>query len=289
MKTNQTRPPIALARLVQLALAALLLAFAAPRAAADENLLGYAYGSETLPRGHWELYQWITHRTGKESGTYRATDYYTELEYGLTDRLQASLYLTAAHYKIRNVPELDDRDLTGFSGARLAFKYALTSPYKDGYGLALYVEPEFESIHKVPGDRIREYALETKLIFQKNFLGDTLFYIANLTVEPEIAHEHGEVNHELALEFSHGISYRVAPGWFVGLENRWHTEYEPISLSHWTHYAGFLGPTLHYGAKSWWATLTWLPQVTGWPATRHGLTLDEHEKNEFRLKVGFNF
>lgn len=270
-------------------IAALALAALAPRAGADENFLGYSYGSETLPKGHSEIYEWITQREGKANGTYRATDYFTELEYGITDRLQASLYLTAAHYHIKGVTDFEDTDHTVFTGTRLSFKYALRSPYKDGYGLAVYVEPEYGTIDKVPGDRIREYALETKLIFQKNYLDDTLIYIANVTAEPEIAKEHGETNHELALEFTHGVSYRIAPGWFVGLENRWHTEFEPIRLSQWSHYAGFLGPTLHYGAKQWWFTLTWLPQVTGWPDSRHGLTLDEHEKNEYRLKVGFNF
>lgn len=271
----------------------LLAAFAAlalaPLARADENLLGYSYGAETLPKGHSEVYQWITQREGKADGTYRATDYFTEFEYGLTDRLQASLYLTAAHYHIKGVTDFEDTDHTVFSGTRLSFKYRIASPFKDGYGLAVYVEPEYGTIDKVPGDRIDEYALETKLIFQKNYLDDTLVYIANVTAEPEIAKEHGETNHELALEFSHGVSYRVAPNWFVGLENRWHTEFEPIRLSQWTHYACFVGPSLHYGAKQWWFTLTWLPQITGWPENRHGLTLDEHEKNEYRLKVGFNF
>jgi hypothetical protein len=260
-----------------------------PSARADENLLGYSYGADTLPKGHWELYQWITHRAGKADGTYRATDYYTELEYGITDRLQTSLYLTAATYKIRGVTDFEDQHYTGFSGARLAFKYNLRSAYKDGYGLAVYVEPEYSSRDKVPGDRVDEYALETKLIFQKNYLDDTLFYIANLTAEPEVVREHGETEKELALEFSHGVSYRFAPNWFAGLENRWHTEFEPWQLHSWTHYAGFVGPTLHYGAKQWWFTATWLRQFTGWPVSEHGLTLDEHEKNEFRLKVGFNF
>ncbi len=268
-------------------LAALWVAFVPARA--DENFLGYSYGSETLPKGHTELYQWITHRNGRESGTFRATDYYTEFEFGLTDRLQASLYLTAAHFKIKDVPGLDDRELTAFTGTRVSFKYAFTSPYKDGYGLAVYVEPEYATRHPASGESIREYALETKLIFQKNFREDSLIYIANFTAEPEIERAEGETHHELGAEFSHGLSYRVAPGWYVGLENRWTTKFDPLQVQHWEHYAAFLGPTIHYGAKQWWFTLTWMPQVTGWPATRHGLQLDENEKNEYRLKLGFNF
>lgn len=269
--------------------AVLTAAITAPRVAADENFLGYSYGSETLPKGHTEVYQWITQRSGKADGTYRATDFATEFEHGFTDRLQASLYLTGARYDVHGVSGLEDVARTRFTGTKLSFKYALRSPYRDGYGLAVYVEPEYSSVDQVPGDRINEYALETKLIFQRNYLEDTLIYIANLTFEPELAQEHGETNHELGLEFSHGVSWRAGGGWYLGVENRWHTGFEPIRLSHWSHYAGFLGPTVHYGAQRWWFTLSWLPQVTGWPAHRQGLTLGEHERNEYRLKLGFNF
>ena len=51
----------------------------------DENMFGYVYGSETLPKGGLELYQWVTRRDDKGQGTYRAYDFNTELEYGFTD------------------------------------------------------------------------------------------------------------------------------------------------------------------------------------------------------------
>lgn len=55
----------------------------------------------------------------------------------------------------------------------------------------------------------------------------------------------------------------------------------------------FAGPTVHYGAKDWWATLTWFHQVRGGgekiDGQTSGLHLIEKTKNEVRLKVGFNF
>ena len=55
--------------------------------------------------------------------------------------------------------------------------------------------------------------------------------------------------------------------------------------------AAFVGPSLHYGAERWWATLTVMPQIAGWPDSRGigGLTLDDHERLEVRLKLGYNF
>jgi hypothetical protein len=60
---------------------------------ADEQLFGWVLGSETLPAGHAEAYEFLTYRTGKAEGTYRALDTETEFEYGFTDQFQASLSL----------------------------------------------------------------------------------------------------------------------------------------------------------------------------------------------------
>ena len=276
---------------------------------ADENLLGYVYGAETLPQGKWEAYQWVTLRTGKATGSYRAFDLRTEIETGLTDRLQAAFYLNARAHHIDGVSGLEERDSFAFQGASAELKYRLRSPYIDGYGLALYVEPGYNRIDKIGGEVEEEIELETKLIFQKNFLEDTLIWSVNYTLEPEwaIGHheeeeddeapeagepaEHAdeqEAHKELAEELSTGVSYRVAARWFVGTELRLHSEWP--DFSHREHLAAFLGPTLHYGGERFWWTASVLPQIWGWPDDEvTDLQLDEHERLEVRFKLGVNF
>jgi len=272
-------------------------------ASADENLLAYVYGAETLPRGKWEAYQWITLREGKAAGSYRAFDLRTEIETGLTDRLQGALYVNSRGHWIHDVPGLDERNALQFQGVSAELKYRLKSPYLDGYGLALYVEPGYSRIDGHSGEVEEELELETKLIFQKNFLDDTLVWSVNYTLEPEWLiggeedgehAESGEEGHEeearreLAEELATGISYRVAPRWFLGAELRAHSEWP--DLSHREHVVLFLGPNLHYGGQRWWWTLAVLPQVWGWPADDvQGLQLDEHERLEVRFKLGYNF
>ncbi|HZX27300.1 MAG TPA: DUF6662 family protein, partial [Telluria sp.] len=56
----------------------------------------------------------------------------------------------------------------------------------------------------------------------------------------------------------------------------------------------FAGPTLHYGGKSWWATLTWFQQIRGGGEKFAGqddndLHLIEKTKQEVRVKFGFEF
>ena len=259
---------------------------------ADENFFGYSYGSETIPKGRNEAYVWLTTRTGKGVGTYRALDNFNEYERGLTDHLQASLYLNTSGHDIEGNPEWAENHSFGFEGVRTSFKYALTSPYKRAVGVALYVEPEYSRRFKISGERFTEWAVETKLILQKNFRDDTWVSVVNLTYEHEWEKEKGddEYEQEIALEATAGISYRFRPGWFLGAEARTHSEYPDADLSHEEHRAWFLGPVVHYGAKKWWFTFTLLPQVHGRPVENSDtLFLGEHEKLETRLKVGVNF
>ena len=140
------------AALTVLPIAAVLVAGQPAPAHADENLLGYVYGAETLPQGKWEAYQWVTLRTGKAAGSYRAFDLRTEIETGLTDRLQAAFYLNTRAHHIDGVPGLEERDSFALQGASAEFKYRVKSPYIDGYGLALYIEPGCNPIDKIEGE-----------------------------------------------------------------------------------------------------------------------------------------
>lgn len=279
--------------------AGLVLAAVLGPAHADENLFGYVYGAETLPRGVSEAYLWWTHRSDKGLGHYAADDLKMELEHGFTDRAQASLYLNFARHDIAGSapiedgqPEYPDRHNTRFSGVQASFKYNVLSPVKDPIGLALYIEPGYSRVHKVSGRPQRERSIEFKLIAQKNFLDDQLVWAFNLTPELEWRRftDTDEKERELELEATTGLSYRFAPKWFAGIEARYHSEYP--DFAHREHWALFAGPTLHYGDKHWWATLTWLPQIKGSPADparSDRLHLDEHEKSEIRFKLGYNF
>jgi len=274
----------------------------AAAASADENMFGYSYGSETLPKGGLELYNWLTWRHGKGAGDYDALDLSQEVEYGITDHLQASLYLNSEYHAIDDAapiedgePEYGNRDRFAFKGVASEFKYAFLSPYEDALGFAVYVEPAWSRIDKITGGHGNEWELETKAIFQKNFLDDQLIAVLNITPEMELEkgrHEH-ETESELAVEFTGGLTYRIAPNWYAGIEARYHSVYPnfPADVDR-ENWATFVGPALHYGSKRWWATLTVLPQVYGEPHEKDRsdtLHLDEYERVEVRLKTGFDF
>jgi hypothetical protein len=284
---NIVRVPSTFAAGVALGLCALSL----PQARADENYFGYTYGADTLPKGHSEIYQWVTFRSGKADGHYRAFDFQTELEHGFTDRLQGSLYLNAIRHDISGVTDFEDRDQTHFNGLQGSLKYALTNLYKDNIGVALYVEPGYTRYAHVSGDREDKYFFETKIILQKNYLDGLLVWATNLEAEFEREHDldEQEWESELELVLSTGVSYRVAPRWFVGAEAVAAAAFERMHLDELGEYGVFVGPNVHYAAERWWFTLTALAQVTGWPENSGRRNLDNFEKFQLRAKVGVNF
>ena len=275
--------------------AVLLLSWAVGSAAvalrADENTLGFTYGADTLPKGASEVYQIVTSRTGKADGHYSALDLQTEIEHGVTDKLQASLYLNAISHDISGVPGTADRDQTAFNGAQASVKYNLRSADRGGWGVAVYLEPGYTRYSGRSGERTDTYFLEPKLILQHNFLDDTLIWSTNLGAEFEREHNlvSGDWESELELEASSGVSYRFAPGWFAGVEGLYKSAYAHMQLDEMSENALFFGPNVHYANARWWATLAVLPQITGWPDNKDTRNLDNYEALMVRLKLGLHF
>jgi len=295
---------LSLPKLVFIAMATFSLA---RPALAGESPFGYVYTTDTHPRGERELEQWLTRRHAQSRGDYDLWQGRTEFEYGVTDRLQTSLYLnydrvSAFHNRPDDttgpgafVPDGVDPDAryrhTFFQSFSSEWIYRVLSPYKDAIGLALYIEPTWGAA---------ERELETKLILQKNFLEDRLVWAANLTAAAEKERFHGDWEREGELELTTGVAYQFAPRWHAGLEYRHHRGYEGRGFSAGTRaYAvNFIGPSVHYASRKWWVTATFLTQLANAKAYNDEAREDiiggrfygeHHERNELRVKLGFAF
>ncbi len=289
-------------------LAAGLLAATLP-ALADENLFGYVRGSEVLPKGSGEFYQWVTQRNNKGSGHYRAVDTKTEIEYGVTDRFQVSAEVNGLAVKSQGLlingylPKDIDSNLR-LQGVEVAVKYNFLSPAKDDFGLSAYTSFEYGRLDVHSGQKKRELEFEAQLQAQKYFLEGQLTWVGNIGLRaahekrkaianlPEDFEWPTDPEMEISTKVGTGLSYRFAPGWYAGVEALFENEYETeVGQERWS---VFGGPSLHYGGKQWWATLTVFRQLRGGGERYDGqpdshLHLIERTKNELRLKVGYNF
>jgi len=252
-------------------------------ALADERFFTYVQDAEVLPKGAWEFEQWLTLRQGYPGGdrNFDQTiwDFRTEVEYGLTEKLSGALYLNFRQNQIiSQQPGLDSDSEFSFEGVSAELKVQLLNPNTKPVGLALYFEPTYNG---------NEVELEYKLIFSK-MIADKWVLAANAIFEQEWEKEDGETQKESALEFTAGAAYRFTPNWSVGLEARYRSVYQGAALNERLGSAWFLGPNIHYGAAKWWATFTFLPQISGSPSDG-GINTTENAVYEARLIVGINF
>ena len=274
---------------------------------ADENLLGYVKGAETLPAGTWEGYQIFTERKDKGVGKYRAIDSMTELEYGVTDKFTVNGGLKAMTLDTSDIlidayiPE--DNDMSWrFTGFELGMKYNFLSPALDDFGLSGYWELDYGTVDPHSGQDKTTISIESLLIAQKYFLEGQLIWAGNLGMEATYA-KRDEIDNlpagfewptdpEMEIEFQlgTGLSYRFAPSWFVGAEVLYETEFETeVGQERWSVFAG---PSVHYASSKWWATLTWFEQLEGGGELVQDSDdqhLIEKTKHELRLKLGYNF
>ncbi len=237
---------------------------------ADERRFTYSYEADSvLPKNHWEFEQWVTLRSGHDEGEFTRWDFREEIEYGLTDRLTAALYLNFKDLYVDLPGTENDKDKMEFTGVSNEWKYMLLSPHLNPIGVLLYFEWKYD------GD---EFELEEKLVLEHIF-AEHWILVTNIIGEEVWEFKDDETETKGELEFTFGLSYILNQNWSVGVEAKNHREfpeYEEQEFSAW-----FVGPNIHYGTDKWWATLTVLPQVTD--------VLDEQERVEVRLIAGVFF
>ena len=261
----------------------------------NNSLAGYE-GQKPLPKGRFELYQFITSRVGKDKGTYVGNDFETEIEYGFTDRFQASLAVETRYVYTKGVDDdreaLDDTNDFFVGGISASAKYRLLSPFKDPIGLALRLEGGYLSHDEVNGLPEKERFISPEVDLQKNFRDDTIIVQGWAGTEWAWGKQPAE---EYPREFSAqgglGVSYRFARGWFAGVEGHARVEYPLFDFDQFEHVVVYAGPSLHYGSEKWWGTLSWGYQVYGKGVGEpsDGQTYAEESTSQFRLKVGLNF
>jgi hypothetical protein len=229
----------------------LLGLFASAPAAATPQPLPFTYVYETLPKGSLELEQYADYtplrlqagNNASGSVLYGASQFQTEFEYGITDRLELGLYVTIAPTTdaVQNLPPLTEG--TGIK-ERLRLRLAEEGEWPLDVGLyGELVENE------------RELELEAKIILQRR-IGD-LRVVANLWAERE--YENFSIHQgDWVLNPTLGVTYQVTPVFHPGLEGWMRAEYpdsnprpRPFNLGP----VAYAGPTMMFDfGNFWWST-----------------------------------
>ena len=234
----QCRNPIAT---VALALSTLL----ASNANANPRPLPFTYIYETLSEGDAEIEQYVDMtpvRAYSASGNrtwFAASQYQTEFEYGITDRLELGLYVTfvpsdSAYSLTPTLPE--------GNGVKQRLRYRLGETGQWPLDIALYGELS---------ENQREVEVEAKIILQRHI--GRLRVVANAWAEREF---YFNGNREWVLNPTAGAVFEITPSVQPGIEYWMRAEYPDGSAPRVFNLGPnhFLGPTilLQFG-KLWWS------------------------------------
>jgi hypothetical protein len=189
------------------ALAALLLC--STIAGATPRVLPFTYPVETLPAGKLEVEQYadiIPLRVEREKpdGTIDGVTgmryvLQTELEYGLTDKVEVAWYFTFRQGATANTPFLQ------FSGMKQRVRARFADPGEWPIDVGVYLEiAEFND----------EFEFEEKVLLQKRF--GAFAVLANLWVEQEWYFQTEETKY--IFNPTIGVTYELSPKFHVGFE-----------------------------------------------------------------------
>ncbi len=230
-------------------------------AAATPQPLPFTYVYETLPKGSLEVEQYADYTPGKALTTllvptfYGASQFQTEFEYGITDRLELGLYVTFEPNPgsaLVNVPRL-----TEGNGIKERLRLRLAEAGQWPVDVGLYGE--------VVEDE-QEIELEGKIILQRRI--GNLRVVANLWAEreynyaPAVAAGSVFSQADWVINPTLGATYQVNPSFHPGVEGWLRAEFpSPAPATR----AFNLGPVVYVGPTAmfnfgnfWWSTGVYL-------------------------------
>ena len=263
-----------------------LLIFSFTSSSQDRNF-AWTYQTNTLPKGVRDLEVWNTLRSGRNY-FYNRLDQRVEFEFGITDKLQSSIYLNTSH--ISQAVHLDtlggiaDTSASGAnSNSEFSFssewKYRLTNHDPDRISAALYFE-----FTVAPAATEIEFKLLLDKRSEKNILALNL--VAEQEWEYDVVKGKKDSEEELKFETDLGWLHMLKNNFGLGIEFRNNNLIE----DEWLHSDLFGGPTLFYGSRSFFLIAGILPQWTNLHKSDeapNNLELVDHEKIEVRLLLGF--
>jgi hypothetical protein len=255
-------------------------------------IFGFTIGSSVGLEGEKAFEPVTVGRFGKRTGTYASTE--TELEYEFTPNqyMQIELGPTVSYYDVHNVTDINDRSMASWNGFVGEFRYLILDRGLSPFAVTLAAEPEWRSRDETTGEKVVNYALETRVEADAELIKNRLFLGLNLLYEPETTRaDLGAWGNESTFGVSTALAFQVIPKVVVGAELWYLRHYEGVAFNTFTGDAIFLGPTFYWKiapkilVSAAWNTQVAGHEIGGGPA----LNLTDFSRQRARLLLEFEF
>jgi hypothetical protein len=227
----------------------------AGRSSATPRPLPFTYTADTLDKGETEIEQYVDMTPvpalaaqNNTKVTYMATQFQTEFEHGLTDRLELGLYL--ALMPDPGSAYTQTATLTEGTGFKERLRYRLADAGEWPIDVALYGELV---------EYMTEFEIEAKIILERRI--GKLRIAANAWAESEFYYLDGQ--RDWVLNPTIGATYQILPEFHLGVEYWMRVEFPqnppPATRPFSAGPNQFVGPAvmLNFGSL-WWTTGVYL-------------------------------
>ena len=198
---------------------------------ADRRSYVWTNEYQTMPQGKAELEYSLTttvpdmHKYSDEN----IWEQQAELEYGITDHWDVAIYQRWEQFNSSSEDKFE------YDGSKLETRYRIGERGMFPLDTLLYLE------YSKPDSSHEAGELEGKLVLARDFGKFNLAYNEIIAVDLD---NEGETAHEYAA----GLSYEFSPQWKAAIE----------STGSWTEGEYFVGPTVSWGTKAFWANIGFL-------------------------------
>ncbi len=258
---------------------------------AQDRMFAYAYQTNVLNKGDFDMEFQNTLATGKTGANSpyvfgQHLDQRLEFEVGLGKKVQTSFYLNSELFNFADTSSsaLSQELKISFSNE---WKWKLSDPVANRIGFALYEELEFGG---------NNFESETKLIFDKRWMND--FFAFNIVAKYEIEKEISRVDNitkaewisNSPVEFNLGYMHFFKPEIGLGLEMR--NNNTITENDGWKNSVLFAGLAFHASTGKFFTNITALPQIANLhktDAAPGNMDINNFEKLEIRILVGYSF
>jgi hypothetical protein len=258
-----------------------------------EHLFGFTIGSGIGKKGEKELESETNTLTGKNGGTYAAVFDQLEAKYTLAQSFRIAAAAVLAYHNINGIPDIGDLHRGAFQGGSVDARIRLLDLERSAFGFTMSVEPHWNRIDDVTGQRVQNYGGAVRLALDKEIVAWRLYAAVNLLYQPEVTHFFNAETwvRQSTIGISGAITMRVGSGLFMGSEVVYRRLYDGLGFDSFAGHALFAGPTFYAKlSEHWWASLAWNVQVSGHAADRPGaLDLVNFERHRATLRFGYHF
>jgi hypothetical protein len=279
-------------------LAAFLAGFVLAAAAGAEeidtdHLFAFNVGTDIGNPGEKEVGAGFTGRFGRNGGTYAAIESELSFQYTATRDLILQLAANGAYHRIKNVPDMDDRNAAAFAGLSLGLSYRLLDRARNGLGLAVSAQSSWIRVDDDSGEPVNGYGSEFMVAGDFEVVPNALVGVLNVSYEPEVSRSRvdGSWSRQNTTGIGGGLMLRLRENVFAGIEARYLRRYDTLDFGTFAGQAFYLGPTVSVTlSENTWLTFGWSAQAAGRAVGEPGaLDLVNFDRQRARLAFGTSF